>query len=151
MALAAAFCLPAWSVPSACADPLPGTAPLTIQRPLDEVMIEGIDRFLLRKTDQQQAIRRAAWTAALADAGGREAFCAESRNRLREILGVVDARVPGDGGERLGPFLPGNLGRRGGMAVPPCSPSSVARRGADGPERARLSEGSGRPGQCGGR
>ena len=75
--------------------PLPGTAPLTIQRPLDEVMIEGIDRFLLRKTDQQQAIRRAAWTAALADAGGREAFCAESRNRLREILGVVDARVPG--------------------------------------------------------
>ena len=75
--------------------PLPGTALLTTQRPLDEVMIEGIDRFLLRKTDQQQAIRRAAWTAALADAGGREAFCAESRNRLREILGVVDARVPG--------------------------------------------------------
>jgi hypothetical protein len=41
-----------------------------MDRPLDEVMIEGIDRFLLRKTDQQQAIRRAAWTAALADAGG---------------------------------------------------------------------------------
>jgi len=100
------WCLAAWvalhgilapcaSTRAADTGPLPGTAPLVLDRPFDEVMIEGIDRFLLRKTGEQQAIRRAAWATALADAGGREAFCTEARTRLREVLGVVDDRVPG--------------------------------------------------------
>jgi len=76
-------------------DPLPGTAPLVLERPLDEVMIEGIDRFLLRHTTAQKAKRREAWAKSLANGDGREAFRADARNRLREILGVVDDRVPG--------------------------------------------------------
>ena len=81
--------------PAAEPVPLPGTAPLTIQRPLDEVMIEGIDRFLLRKTVEAQAIRRKEWTDGVADAERRDVFRANAREKLREILGVVDARVPG--------------------------------------------------------
>ena len=38
------------------------------------------------------------------------------------------------GGKQLGPFLPGKLGWRGGMAVPPGSPSSLARRGPMDPK-----------------
>ncbi|RLS69316.1 MAG: hypothetical protein DWI01_08465, partial [Planctomycetota bacterium] len=75
--------------------PLPGTSPLTIQRPLDEVMIEGIDRFLLRKTDEAKAIRRKEWTDGVAAAAGRDAFRAGAREKLCAILGVVDERVPG--------------------------------------------------------
>jgi hypothetical protein len=37
--------------PAAAADAvLPGTDPLTIDRPLDEVMVEGLNRFCLRRT-----------------------------------------------------------------------------------------------------
>ena len=74
---------------------LPGTTPLELDGPLDEVMVAGIDRFLLRKTAEQKETRRAAWRAALADRAGRDAFRADARARLRAILGLVDERVPG--------------------------------------------------------
>ena len=82
-------------MPPAVAEPLPGTAPLEMDRPLDELMIEGIDRFLLRRTAEQKTRRRDQWKGALADGVGREVFRAWTRQRLREILGVVDQRVPG--------------------------------------------------------
>lgn len=75
--------------------PLPGTTALVLDRPLDEVMIDGIDRFLLRQTDQQKVRRRETWNRSLADATARDTFRAEARKRLREVLGVVDDRVPG--------------------------------------------------------
>lgn len=74
---------------------LEGTAPLVLEGPLDEVMVAGIDRFLLRKTAEQKVARRAAWRTGLADEAGRDAFRADARGRLRSILGVVDERVPG--------------------------------------------------------
>ncbi len=77
------------------ADPLAGTAPLRLDAPFDEAMVAGIDRFLLRRTDEAKAARRDAWRTALGDVAGRDAFRADARGRLRSILGVVDERVPG--------------------------------------------------------
>lgn len=75
------------------AEPLPGTTALELAGPLDEVMVAGIDRFLLERTGAEKSARRAAWGAALGQAAGREAFRAGARARLRTILGVVDERV----------------------------------------------------------
>ena len=74
-------------------EPLPGTAPLDLPGPLDEVMVAGIDRFLLARTAAEKTARRAAWDGRLADGAGREAFRDDARARLRTILGVVDERV----------------------------------------------------------
>ena len=73
--------------------PLPGTTPLDLPGPLDEVMVAGIDRFLLDRTAAEKGARQATWERALADAAGRDAFRADARARLRAILGVVDQRV----------------------------------------------------------
>jgi dienelactone hydrolase len=75
------------------AEPLPGTTALDLAGPLDEVMVAGIDRFLLERTATEHTARRAAWGAALGAAAERETFRADARARLRTILGVVDDRV----------------------------------------------------------
>jgi hypothetical protein len=47
---------------------LPGTAPLTIQQPLDEVMVEGLDRFCLRELAASREGRAARWNRDFANA-----------------------------------------------------------------------------------
>ena len=42
-------------------EPLPGTKPLTIDKPLDEVMVAGISRFALRALQQSPLQRDALW------------------------------------------------------------------------------------------
>jgi dienelactone hydrolase len=80
---------------------LPGTAPLTIAEPLDEVMVAGIDRFALRELQLAREQRAAKWrrdpTSPEADAQSLVPY----RERFRQILGVVDPRVPGRGLEDL--------------------------------------------------
>jgi hypothetical protein len=41
--------------------PLPGTSPLTIDKPIDEVMVAGISRFALRALQQSPQQRDALW------------------------------------------------------------------------------------------
>jgi dienelactone hydrolase len=60
----------------ASAQPLHGTGPLEIQGDPAEQMVEGITRYLLRQTIDGVSHR------------------APSRERLRQIIGVVDKRVP---------------------------------------------------------
>jgi dienelactone hydrolase len=59
--------------------PLPGTEPLTETRPLDEVMVAGIDRFALAE------LQRAGQS--------RPRPTAQSRDRLAKIIGAVDQRI----------------------------------------------------------
>ena len=80
-------------------DTLPGTKPLTTEGDIAAQMVAGVDKFLLRKIDESAAQRDARW----ADdddfgnvAGRKKAYLAEKRERLREILGVRDERVPFD-------------------------------------------------------
>jgi dienelactone hydrolase len=93
-------------------DPLPGTATLALPGPLDEVMVAGIDRFLLDRTAAEKGARRATWERALADAAARDAFRADARARLRTILGVVDERV-----DDAGVFLRDAPGQRVELAA----------------------------------
>ncbi|MFN8855077.1 MAG: hypothetical protein ACK50P_05905 [Planctomycetaceae bacterium] len=72
--------------------PLPATKKLELDRPLDEVMVEGIDRFALREIAEGVAKRSQWWNR---DYTGAEAYnTSVTRNRedLRVILGAVDPR-----------------------------------------------------------
>ena len=70
---------------AARAQPLPGTQPLTTEGDLASQMVEGIDRFLLRETDESVARRDAAWK--------QPQDPAERRRRLARIIGAADERL----------------------------------------------------------
>ncbi len=83
------------------ADPLPGTQPLSLDKPLDEVMVDGIDRFCLKAIADQRAARDAQWKL---DFASRDAYLQSvkpQRDKFRTIIGAVDARVPTKGLELL--------------------------------------------------
>lgn len=71
---------------------LPNTKPLTIEQPLDEAMVAGIDKFCLRELAGSRDGR-----AKLArDLSSREAYnnsLAASRKKFAEYIGLVDQRV----------------------------------------------------------
>ena len=61
------------------ADVLPGSSKLTIDRPVHEVMVEGINRYCVRLTAEARRQRRSG-------------NIPERRKRFRELIGAVDAR-----------------------------------------------------------
>lgn len=71
---------------------LPNTKPLTIEQPLDEVMVAGIDKFCLRELAASRNTR----SKIKRDFSSRENYqksIAASRKKFAEYIGVVDARV----------------------------------------------------------
>jgi hypothetical protein len=83
------------------AEPLPGTQPLTISQPLDEVMVSGIDKFALRELEASVAQRAKLWNR---DYSSPEAYAksiAGNREHLQTIIGAVDARPAAAGIELL--------------------------------------------------
>ena len=79
---------------SPAAAPLPGTQPLVRDDDLSVAMVAGIQRFLRTETDQSVAARSQLWQR---DRSSLEAYVksvAPNRQRLAQILGVVDRRVP---------------------------------------------------------
>lgn len=78
---------------------LPGTVPLKISEPLDEVMVSGISRFALRALNESPAQREAKWTRDYSSPEEYIASVAENRDRFRTIIGAVDARLPANGFE----------------------------------------------------
>jgi len=73
---------------------LPGTQPLTADKPLDVLMVEGIDRFCLKEIDRARDQREALWKRDYSSADAYDKSMASYRDRLRTIIGAVDARVP---------------------------------------------------------
>ena len=73
---------------------LPQTAPLTNSGDLSAQMVEGIDRWLMRETDRVSAQRAKDWEEAAVDAIAFNALKAAKRERLKELIGAVDARAP---------------------------------------------------------
>lgn len=71
------------------AEPLPGTAPLEMEGDIASQLVDGVDRFLLRKIDESAAERDRRWSE---KPGAIEA----RRDRLARMLGVRDPRVPFD-------------------------------------------------------
>jgi dienelactone hydrolase len=78
---------------------LPGTEPLTIKEPLDEVMVAGISRYALHALEDSQRVRDAAWGRDKADPEADRKTLEGHRSRLRTIVGAVDERAAADGFE----------------------------------------------------
>ena len=69
--------------------PLPGTTRLTGTGDLSAQMVAGIDRWLKRETGRVSTNRAQLWSGEQTDA-----FQRTRRERLREMIGAVDQRIP---------------------------------------------------------
>jgi len=87
--------------PIALPPTLPGTQPLTIDRPLDEVMVEGIDRFALKEIERAAASRAERWQRDVSSPEAYQKSLSPYRERFRQYIGAVDPRVPGRGIEDI--------------------------------------------------
>jgi len=76
--------------------PFPGTAPLTMQGDIASQLVEGVDKFLLRKIDESTAARARHWQRDFSSAEKYNASIEPNRKRLAHILGVRDPRVAFD-------------------------------------------------------
>lgn len=72
---------------------LPGTQPLIAEKPLDVLMVEGIDRFCLKEIDRARDQREALWKRDYSSGDAYAASIAPYRDKLRTIIGAVDTRV----------------------------------------------------------
>jgi dienelactone hydrolase len=72
---------------------LPGTRPLSMSKPLDVVMVDGINRFCLRELAASFEKRRAAWNVDLSTEDRLETRLAPKRDRFQKIIGAVDPRL----------------------------------------------------------
>ena len=89
------------SVTAAADEPLPGTAPLTIDQPLDVVMVDGIDRYGLRELAAAREQRLSRWQH---DHSSVEAYgnsIRSKREQFRTLIGAVDPKPPARGLELL--------------------------------------------------
>lgn len=93
------------------AQPLPGTQPLTITDPLDEVMVSGISRFAVQAINDSQKLRDNAWAADPKKAEQSRKAMDDRRAQFRTIIGAVDERVSDDDFE-----IVTRLGGDGGVA-----------------------------------
>ncbi len=89
--------------PAKAAATLPGTEPLTETGDLAAKMVNGIRQYLLRATEESARKRQALWNRKSASPQEHEASMARHRERLRKIIGAVDARVPTPAAEFLSP------------------------------------------------
>jgi dienelactone hydrolase len=76
------------------ADPLPGTKPLEATGDLAAQMVAGIDKYLMHELHRAPELRNQFWHP---DYSSDEAYLHSvepNRARLRQVLGVVDKRLP---------------------------------------------------------
>ena len=73
---------------------LPGTLPLTAEGDLASAMIDGIDRFLLEETKAAAERRAELWKRDYSSHEAYERSIEPQRERLKQIIGVVDQREP---------------------------------------------------------
>lgn len=73
---------------------LPGTVPLEPKADFSAEMVSGIDRFLIRETEAAKGKRTSFWQRNISSAEAYEKSIESNRKNLREILGVVDERLP---------------------------------------------------------
>jgi dienelactone hydrolase len=73
-------------------DHLPGTAPLDFPDDIASRMVEGVDRFLLRKLEESTQNREAKWKRDFSNPEAYAKSIEPNRQRLATILGVRDPR-----------------------------------------------------------
>ncbi|GAC1472529.1 MAG: hypothetical protein NVSMB9_19820 [Isosphaeraceae bacterium] len=98
--------------------PLPGTQPLTLEGDIASQLLEGVDRYLLRKTDESVVARREFWKRDLRSAEAYQSSITPNRERLKAILGLRDAGVPFDAPELVATTaLPALVGKGDGYDI----------------------------------
>lgn len=83
-------------LPTISADPpqtLPGTAPLTMEGDLSVQMVAGIDRYLMRVTEESVAKRAEYWKRDLSSPQAYEQSIQPNRERFRKYIGAVETPV----------------------------------------------------------
>jgi dienelactone hydrolase len=91
----------AFSANAAEPETLPDTKPLTMEGDIAAQLVDGVDRFLLRKLADSVDKRKRHFSG---DPFSPEAYAASlepNRKRLKHILGIRDERVPFDGLELI--------------------------------------------------
>ena len=79
---------------ASAAEQLPGTAPLTREGDLSAQMVAGIQKFLLRETENSVAARAQHWQRDLSSPEAYAKSVEPNRQHLAQLLGVVDKRLP---------------------------------------------------------
>ena len=98
--------------------PLPGTQPLQMEGDIAFAMIDGVDRFLLRKIDQAAEKRPSFWRRDYSSPEAYQRSLEPNRQRLAHILGVRDERAKVDGFELVATtHQPALVGRGTGYQV----------------------------------
>ncbi|MEQ2010372.1 MAG: hypothetical protein ABMA26_26600 [Limisphaerales bacterium] len=92
--LATLSLLPLLAALAHAAAPLPGSAPLTRAGDYSEQMVAGIQKFLLRETENSVAARAQFWKRDLSSPEAYAKSVEPNRQHLAQILGVVDKRIP---------------------------------------------------------
>lgn len=78
-----------------------GTTPLTLKGDIASEMVDGIDRFLLRKIADSPAGRPQYWNRDASSAASWNASIQPNRERLAHILGLRDKRIAFDAPELI--------------------------------------------------
>lgn len=71
----------------------PGTQPLVADKPLDVLMVEGIDRFCLKEIEKARQQRESRWKRDFSSAEAYNSSLTPYREKFRTIIGAVDERV----------------------------------------------------------
>ncbi len=97
---------------------LPGTAPLTMEGDLATQMVDGIHRFLLKRTAEAPKERAGLWHWSSSSARAYDQSVSVNRERFRQIIGAVDERVPAQAPEPVRAVLdPPEVGQGRGYKV----------------------------------
>lgn len=97
---------------------LAGTQPLTWDGDIASRLVDGVDRFLLKKTESVGEAREQYWKRDVSSLERYTASLEPNRQRLSAILGVRDARVPFESPEFISTLTrPAMVGRGEGYVV----------------------------------
>lgn len=97
---------------------LAGTAPLTAEGDLATQMVDGIHRYLLHETETRALERAQLWSRDYTSLEHYEQSIAPNRQRFRQIIGAVDARVAAQAPELLmSPEVPEWIAQGSGYKV----------------------------------
>lgn len=92
---------------------LPGTKPLMMEGDIASQLVEGVDRFLLRKLEESVQQRERHWKRDFTSADAYNQSIEPNRKRLAHILGVREARVKFESPELMGTAKQGALVGKG--------------------------------------
>src|SRR5438046_10740054 len=82
--------------------PLEGTQALTMEGDIAAQMVAGIDKFLLREIELSVERREKFWKRDFSSPEAYNKSIEPNRQRLKQILGGIDERVPFDAPELVG-------------------------------------------------